>query len=336
MRIFGWISLLVFMVFCSCGKNEISLKFELPDNVNSTYRIIYYASDKKQGMIRETAVSITNGKGEINLPMVNPSLIYIFSSSHREPDLVFYGNRGDKMVITGSSDDIRNWQVAGNKISEEWTKWRAENRKVLEGRGESDVNRAVAAYVEKHPDSDLSLVLLALYYSRRLDPAGFHKLYSGLSKDVVNNSELVSVISAGDLLEGQPLRPTVPGKLILIGESGYADTLNLKDSKPSLLMFVGRDGYGNTIGENLKTLTGEGKGIIAEFYTDSDSLNWRGHMRADSIPGMKRYFMPLGIVDTVAMTLGVDRIPYYVAIGEKGNIRYSGSDWDKAVASFKK
>lgn len=335
--------MLVALLLVGCAKNEIRLTFEVGGDVNSACRIMYYASSNTQGMVRETAVDIAGGKGAANLPTRYPSIIYLFSGSQSKPALAFYAERGDEIRITGKGPNVADWEVSGNKLTDEWNGWRMAHRKVLSSRDVAAINKAVKEYVDGHTDSRLSLVLLSFYYSRREDPEGFSRLYGKLKERAFSDKELLGALSSADLLEGPAIGWYVgkggvksSQKFVLRGEDGYADTLFLNDSLTTLIVFTGKDGFMTGVKDSIKSLLDVKKGKVAEVYLEPDTVAWQRHLRADSIPGLHRLMMPLGLADSTAISIGLDRTPYYFTVGPKGRLLYRGDDLSSAIAAFRK
>lgn len=337
MRYLSFLFLTVCLLLGGCIKSEITLQFELPASSNNPVRVLYYASAKNRGLIRETAVEITQGKGELKLPTVYPSIIYLFSPSQNEPVVAFYAKRGEKIFVKGDSQNMREWSVTGNKLTDEWSEWRIANKTVLAENNPEKVNKAVEAYVKGHPDSKLSLVLLTLYYSRRQDEAGFLWLYSSLKEDVFDDKDLLEALSAADLIEGPQPQPAMPARLVLLGESGYADTLVLKDSVATFIIFTGKEGIEGIARDSLASLISRSrKGKVAEIFMEGDSAAWRRHLMSDSVPGLHRMSMPLGMADTLALQMGLRRVPYYITVSPGGKVGYRGSDFRKAADVYRK
>lgn len=334
--------LLLCLIFCSCIKNEVNVEFSLPKDLKAVYRIVYYASDKKRGMIQQTAVDIVDGNAAIKLPTRYPSIVYLFAPSQTQPGLMFYAERGDKITISGNNSDMMQWKVGGNSINDEWTEWRIKNKDALASRSDEKINQAVAKYVKENPKSELSLILLYLAYSRKSDPEGFNSLYAGIDKKVLDNSELVNVLSNGDMLGGPASKGAVPGNLILTGEDGFADTINLKNGKTAMLVFRSgkNDSYrADQIGA-LKDLRKEfpdtGKYILVDIYADSDSTQWHRSIEKDSLKDVRHLWLPLGLVSNEAMNMGIDILPYYIVTDGNGKASYSGINLEKAKAAFRK
>ena len=342
MRPLRLLPLLLCLLLCGCYKNEFKIRFEVAQSVNNPCKIIYYASSSKQGMVRETAAEINAGKGLTVLPTRYPTIVYLFSQSQKEPALAFYAERGDEIVVTGDSPNVADWEVSGNKLTDEWSRWRTANRKVLAEGKKEKINKAVAEYVEKHTDSKLSLVLLCMYYSRRDDQEGFSRLYGKLKEGAFDDKDLLSALSAADLLEGPGSGWYVgkggissPKSIILRGQDGYADTLALNDSTATLILFTGKEGMKPGIKDSIQSLLRGGKGKIADIYTEPDTISWRRHISNDSIASLRRLMLPLGLADSTAIALGVVRVPYYLTVAPDGHLLYRGDEFAKAAGAFR-
>lgn len=331
-----FLPLLLLMVLCCCTKNEVKLTFELPKDVNEPCRILYYASGKKVGVIRETVAEIQEGKGEVKLPLQYPALVYLFSPSGRMPVAVIYAERGNNIEIRGKNGNIEEWEITGNATTEELNKWRIENIELIRG-GEvsaEKVNAAVEKYVKAHPDSKASAIMLYCYYKRRGHEKEFYALQSTLGKKVTGDDKLMAALSMGDLITELPDSPTVPKQIVLTGEEGFADTLFLGKGQGTLLLFRNSQDPGVSA-DSLKAIAErKKKQTLAEIYMDTDSLSWTRHLRQDTLPEVKRMWMPLGVADTVAIAMGVRRVPYFIVIGPKGKELYRGDDWKEAAGKL--
>lgn len=318
-------------------KNEMTVTFDFPENVNTSCRIVYYASAKKAGTVREAYAQITAGKGELKLPQGYPSIMYLFTSSGKTPEAIIYAERGDHIIIKGKNGDISSWEIEGNDATEALTSWRIKNKGLLDGDNDSKLNAAIAAYVKKNPDSDAAAIILYLYYVRRGHEEEFASLEATLGKKIHGNKKLMNALSAADLLTGNIEQPKYPSQIALAGEDGFADTLKLGDGRSSLLLIRGPKGDGDNFStDSLKALLAAGKQKqIAELYSDTDSLGWRRHLTNDSIEGIKRLWMPLGVSDSITISMGVRRIPYYVVIDSKGKAAYRGDDFQTASGKFR-
>ena len=119
------------IILSGCIKNEFKMIFTLPESVNSTYRIAYYASNSKGGINIESAVAVAAGKAEMRGVTRNPVLVNIYSGSADIPAAVFYAERGDEIRISGNGADPLEWDISGNEINSELSAWRLKNSKAI-------------------------------------------------------------------------------------------------------------------------------------------------------------------------------------------------------------
>lgn len=329
---------LLLLLMAGCTKNEVKLQFRLPEDVNSPCRVLYYASGKNVGVVRETVAEISGGKGELTLPLHYPALISLFSQSQRVPVAYIYAERGDKFTITGKDGNVAEWSIKGNKTTEELSEWRLANSEVIKNsRSDAEaLKKAIETYVKAHPGSPSAAIILFQYYPRRGNETSFYALRNSLDKNLLHDERLMNALSAGDLMTQLPDKPVIPKQIILKGDSGYADTVSLGKGVEALLMF--RGGNDTEIRpDSLKALASRlKKGQAVEIYMDLDSLNWRRHLKRDTVPQLKRLWMPLALTDSLAMEMGVRRLPYFIVVGAKGKELYRGEAWEEAVKKFEK
>lgn len=330
------------VLLTGCVKNETELEFNLPADFNTPVRMLYYASDKKQGKIVETVAEINGGKGTIKLPMYNSSIVFLFSPSSRDFFMMFYAERGGKVKITGMDTDVMAWNVEGNDLNKKWSEWRIANKAALESRSEEKINAAVEQYVKKNPESELSLVLLMLRYSRYADPAGFSRLYALLKPKAYADKKLMDALSAGDLLEGVSPLPKALKDMVLTGEDGYADTLRLSSGRPSIIYMVSSrnrnmaDETLDSVKAFVRVYPDSTRYIIAEINADPDTMQWRRAIRKDTVRNIHRLWLPTGVASVEAREMGATRVPYYVVADGKGKRLYGGSELKEAFRHFRK
>lgn len=318
--------LLLFLI--GCTKNEVTLTFSLPEDFNRPCRIMYYASDDRVGMYRETAAEIIKGKGEIKLPQRHPSLIYLFAPAGNYPSAVLYAGRGEKIDIAGEKEDILTWEITGNATNELLSKWRIQNAAVIAGGDREKINAAVARFIKENPDSQAAAILLYVYFNRRDNEAEFEKLRATIGKKVLDDDKLMRALSSADFLTGLPDSYTVPKSIILHGEEGYADTLALGHGKSTLLIFRNNNSSSFLNTDSLARLISRAKDLAAvELFAEPDSTAWRRHLKNDTVPGLQRLWFPFGTADSIAIRMGVRRIPYYVIIDSRGKEIYRGEEW---------
>lgn len=338
-RMRGILILLGFLLLMgACTKNEVKLRFQLPKDVNEPCRILYYASGKNAGMIRETVVQINAGKGEAVLPMRYPSVIYLFSPSQRIPSALVYAERGDLFTVTGKNGNVSEWNVSGNKVTETLSAWRLENQSLIKSkeRETEKLNKAVADFVKGNSADPAAAIILYYYFVRRNHEKEFFRLQASLAPEVRGDEELLTALSMPDLITSLPDVAGIPREIVLVGDSGYADTVRLNKNGGTFLMFLSSPD-GNIPVDTLKSLLERRKkGTLAEIYMDIDSMSWRRYLRKDTIKGLKRLWMPMGLADSIALEAGVRRAPYYIVIDSEGKDVYRGDDWKEAAGKFRK
>ena len=335
--------LVIFSIIClaltllaGCSKNQFSIDISLPGDVNRTYRVLYYASDSRGGMLRETAISVANGKGQIVCPAVNPSLIYIFS--HSPIPFICYAEKGDKIVISGKSAEPYAWSAAGNDMTAALSEWMVKNSETVASADNARINRAVSDYVKTNPSDPISTILLLNFFSRRIDEPGYALLSASLKGDAAD-SRYFDLVSRADARSSTVVKPAKI-KTLLLQAHGNAPALVRADSAPTLLYFWSRDNSGRDAAiDSLRVLAKEFRDSasrnIAYVCMEPDSLAWQNASRNDSLRKVVRAWMPLGFADRRAMSLGVTRTPYFIVTDTLGAQVYRGESPDSAAASFR-
>lgn len=327
--------LLLSVMTAGCGKNEMTLTFSLSSEVNTPCKIVYYASARNVGVMRETVAQIDAGKGVTRLPMAYPSILYLFSPSAQTPSAIIYAQKGDKITITGKNSDIADWEISGNPVTEILTRWRLENKKVVGGMEPVKLNEAVAKFVKANTDSEAAAIILYVYFCRRGHEEEFRRLESSLSKKILDNKRLMNALLAADLLGTTPDNIPFPTVIVARDSSGYADTLPLRDGKPSLLLFRGANSEGNFSPDSLKSLLKRNKERqVAEIFAEPDSMTWSRHLTADTLPGLRQLWLPAGLADSLTISMSVRYLPFIIVTDGKGKPVYRGDNLKEATSIF--
>lgn len=333
----------------SCTKNEFKIEFDLPKDSHSTFQITYYAWDSRGGWWVETTAVLQEGKAIVGGVTRRPTLVYFKDFSFGTSPVALYVERGETLKITGESSDPYLWKVTGDKISEQWSEWRAGNAASLRQGGDAAA-KAVETYVKGHPDSKLSSLMLLTEFDRRENPDLFLRLWNSLSED--SRDPLLIEMTGTPDLTGTALEVKADGKL------GYAldpklksfhlrtlgnglDTLDLAKAKGSLLYFSEANSSGrreaiDTLRAISKAYPDSAKRIIADIYAEPDSMSWTRSIRHDSLTKAVRGWLPRGLADPLVPELGVTRLPWFVVFSKGGKRLYSGSDIMEAAKAFRK
>ncbi len=328
--------MLVALLAASCRKNEFNIDFHLPDDVDRTYSVLYYASDPEKGWIVEAGVSVQKGAGRLMGITREPTLIY-FNPDAQVP-AVAYAERGTTLIINGKSAEPLEWRIEGNEISEQLSDWRAANAAALTASA-SARNEAVAKAVRKNPSLPSSALLLALYYDRRENPAGFETLYK-LLKDEAAESKWMTLAGRADMLdEGDAVAPELPRSMVFRTYAHGVDTVKF-GKLPMIFYFndPGRLDYADHI-KLLRAFSREyadtTRRVIVNVNFTSDSLSYVSGSRRDSLRNAVSAWMPLGLNDKGAAQLGVRRLPWVVVVDARGSKVYTGSDLSAALEKMR-
>lgn len=327
------------MALCACTGNEFTISFDLTDDMNTTFTVVYYASSKKGGMMVESVASVINGKGEFKGVTRNPTLVFIYGGGiSQTPDMVLYVERGDKIRLSGEGRRMAYWSVEGSKFNERWNSWRNQAADTLSGGDRKLINFSVANYVESHPSDPVSALLLLTSYSRRDNEQGFASLRRSLTGDAAD-PEWSQLVARADLLEPMPAAALLKSIVMRSADNGV-DTIRPSKARGSLLMFW-NNGPGRRVAvDSLKALAKEfpdsSRRVLADICLEPDSVNWRSSLRYDTLKNVCRLWAPAGLADSRLMALGVTASPYYMVVDTAGVQAYRGRDIEEAVATFRR
>lgn len=328
------------MLFCSCVKNEFKVVVDLPESVTSTYRLVYYASDSRGGLSLESAMAVTKGKGEFTGTTKNPALVLIFDGSSSTPSAAFYARRGDKIRVTGPDSDPTMWRINGNAVTDQITEWRLANQEAIERREQEKINKSVAEYVKKNPDSPAATLIFSVWYDSNLTPDESQKLMGMLKGDAIE-SQLLECVARLDLLEvlteQQPVK--VLKDIVVQGLPTGRDTLRC-DRGVATAILIRSDKYADdrkaleTLREMAKSHPDSSKRNLAELYLAADSSAWVNAIRRDTLKGVLRARIPHEFADPTIISVGATKAPWWVITDKKGKIIYSGTDSEKAKSFY--
>lgn len=317
------LAVLLAIVMSGCHRNEFKVDFSLDEKISGNYEALYYASNPEKGLIREQVAVVNAGKGELKGVTYNPTLVYFFKGG-RQPEAIAYAERGDRLKITGKDASPAGWSISGNPVTERLSAWRVENRSALSAEDKVKINSAVGAYVRKNPSDPVSALLLLLYYDRGEDESGFRNLWK-LLKGEAAEEKWNTLVSRADMITGTVVTTGNTDVMIFRGVNGRRDTVNPKKGK-ALLCFIEDTGNGRKetiarIKKMVKARKDSAKSVIVVVGFESDSTTWRYKLRSDSLKGVVNVWMPLGYNDSLAMRLGVRRLPALLEIDSTGKVK---------------
>lgn len=355
MKLYLYIALMLMMLLSSCRGKEFSVDFDLGQEVEANYHLLYYASDKRGGRWIERAAPIHLGKYTAEFQTINPTVVYIFRSSGKTPETFFYAERGDKITITGESANPLKWDMKGNRLTERLSEWRSANLKAITEGDHKAVNKAVTSYIEKNPHSEIDPLLLLLSYDRQINPEGFVKLWNSMDEKLRKGS-WESLVPSPDLCSLITFTADDKGKLTLLPGDEKFPTLNIRSlgkgrdtlrfnspgRKASLVWFwhIG-DPIRHQILDSLRNFGRNHREdsvrlLLADICLDGDSLRWKNLISDDSILYLKRGWWPEGIANPDAIRLGIGGYRSFMVFGPKGEVVYTGSDISDALSRLRK
>lgn len=334
----GALLLTLLLILPSCVKNEFSLEFDIDNGGSETFTLSYYASDSRRGMFIESAVQLQGGKAEVKGIVKNPCIVYLMRGSRVMA--LLYAKPGDKFKFTGQGSNPLEWSISGNKITEQLSKWRIENKDILApGAPIEKVNAAVAKYILSNADNPVSTILLLEYFDRRADEKEFNRLLGSLKGEALGK-EWFEIVARNDMPDpkNKPIAQ-LPKTIVLKSVAKGCDTI-ITGKKPIILYFYRptqdrKDANIEKIRELSREFNDSSKRIIALLSFEPDSLSRWSESRVDSLRNVVEAWVPLGISDSQIRGLGVHRIPYFIVIDKKGTTTYRGDACDKAFDAFR-
>ena len=336
------------IILSGCIKNEFKMIFTLPESVNSTYRIAYYASNSKGGINIESAVAVAAGKAEMRGVTRNPVLVNIYSGSADIPAAVFYAERGDEIRISGNGADPLEWDISGNEINSELSAWRLKNSKAIgaaKGGAPTDarkkLNGIISQYVKDNPESTAAAIILFSYFDASLQSEEFQRLWNMVSAND-DFEDVAHLFARQDCnSSGAGEKPGALPDIVVQSFDNNSDTIRFASSgKPALLCYW-RKGVPDiqAITDSLKSIAAwrsdSASMAIADVALTADSAQWASDLRRDSLRHTIRAFAPRGLADPQVMMLGVRRTPWYIVGSGKGKKAYAGPDLHEAMKKFR-
>lgn len=335
---FTRIVLFIFLLIAtSCSRNEFRMEFSLPADLNANYSVVYYATAKNGGFWVETVANIANGKGMLNCATAYPLVAYLYSGNALP--IVIYAEKGDKISISGSGAAPAEWQIEGNDTNRLLSEWRNGNAEAIISGNPEKINKAVADFVVKNPDSPIAPLLLITSFSRIYDESLFRFLWHTASDEHAKR-KWTKLVSRMDIHSSSVKAPGILKSMAFRSLYNGVDTLR-PDSAGAILLFFWHNGmerrneYIDSIKSLSRTFPDSASRVIADVCIDADSISWNAPLRHDSTKNIARLWVPAGFADTRLMDLAVTRTPFFIVFDPEGNQVYRGSDVEKAMSKFK-
>lgn len=309
--------LLALLILTGCSKPRFSVEFRLPKAMHSAYTLNYYAASPNQGKWIETAVMVQAGKGKAELPAVDPAVVSLSAGINT---IYFYVERGDKIIITGENADLFSWNISGNPITEDWSRWTRDNASSLSSRDAKKINAAVEKYVKKNPTNPLSALLLLYEFNRREENALFLKLWKSLKGEAAKE-KWITLSGRSDLYTNSPIEEVdvkKKHKLVVKSLDNGADTIVSGEVPVVLLFWRNSDSERGEMIDSLRALRkshpDSASFIIADICFDPDSISWASPLGRDSLKHTIRGWNPVAEADSAIRALGVEGTPMIITL----------------------
>lgn len=335
-----------------CIKSHFKIDFEINPDVWGTYQLTYYAQGPDGGgKWISQSIPLEGGKFSLSGVSLRPTLGSV--STNGGTPLWLWIEPGDKIKITGKESNTSTWSVGGNGINKDWEAFRNNYDTDKGAPGER-----IKEYIQAHPDSKLSALLLLTGYPRREDPEGFADLWNTLDSKA-DAAGIAAIIGDADIISGYPFTLASGGRLRYDAPKRPVKSLSLRQTdgkdhtfrisgrtpgdKPSLLYFYRRgdgDHYQTVkiLKEEVGRLAGKHREAtevqVAAICLDPDSVTWQSAMRSDSLKNVTDAWMPLSLADRQVRMLGITSTPAFVSVDRRGRQLYRGADAAKATAAL--
>ena len=334
-----FVLLLIMLLAQSCVKNEFTVSFELPNDVNANYQLQYYASDKRTGFQMENIANVEKGAGKAKCITRMPTIVYLYSPSSNIPLLVFYAERGDKITIKGENNNPNEWQISGNEINEKLSKWRSSNIKALDARDSKQINQAIANYAIKNPSDPVSLILLLTLFDRRQDEEQYANVWNKLKGDA-KDLNFIRLIGRGDQPSDNRVETATVEKMKLYCVGDTIINYN-PSSYDATLFYFNRNGSPKRkeVIDSLRKLTKlddyKMRGMVVNVSFETDTTSWKNGIKKDSLSNVTQAWIFAGEADDKMMKINVPQTPFFIVCSKNGKELYHGSDYSAAAKEFR-
>lgn len=319
---------LIVAVGCSsCMRKRVTVDMKFKPEDNGSVQCVYYAWSSGKSAVLEANIAVMNGAGNVKLPVIEPTVILLFSFSD-DPVGLLYVERGDKFEISGSLNDPLGWKIEGNDVTGDLNAWLHDNRQILTTRNAAKINSALTSLVKNAPGKLSTGILLILYFDRSYAPEKFVKLWNSLDKDI-RESEIVKALGASRKLSNPSAATTgiKPARFYSLGDSVV--TVVPGQHPYTVFFFWEREGEHSSAASRLrKALAGKSNVGVVDVNMSADTIGWRGRMRMDSVsgqPGWKSVWAPGAEADPSLAQFDVSRNLFFILIDRNGRQLYRGA-----------
>lgn len=305
---------------CSRTK-EFTAELDSDDIGTQNITLTYFADDAWN----TEQISALNGHFSIKGAVSGPTYFEVYTSSGTLLG-AFIADGGDEITGRLSALNPENYHLKGNDDSQALVKWIADNRKALDKKDISAINRAVAEEIQRDPDRFLATALLLNYFS-----------FPGYEKQALQLLQLIP--------EKYRPRDYTMGAEQLLSASLAADSASITNIRTfcqadSILTFTPNGAHINlliltddqcraadSIRQLIATLRAGAPTAkqlrITDLGIDRDTLLWHSNLRSlpqDYPSGVDRLWLNEGPATEGIAPLAPTDIPYFILADSTGRV----------------
>ncbi len=319
--------LLVVAMMTACSGSKFKVEAEIAGLGNQNVHVVWMGDS---GVV-DAFIPAQEGKFAVEGSFNEPTVVSILDS-HNKPLVRIVASGGDKLKVTGDFNNPHHYRCKGSDVAQEWLDFESEHAALYDMADRTQLDRAIEKYVNEHPSSLVSTLLLVIDYSDS------HKAASLLDKVDMK-------VRSASLCESLERLKAVLNKtdntlhsMMLCGMNGDFEAV-VAAPKGATLIYMWHDNRPERR-ENVKSMKALSKQwgsrlTIADVSLMPDTLGWRPVVRGDST-SWNHYWAPGSILDPAVEPLHLRDMPVAIVADSTGHIMYRGKDMTAASAALEK
>lgn len=300
------------MALAGCGHGD---RFEVTGSIagdpSMNLRILYYTDSK----VFTGVTAATEGKFAFDGRAPEEALVTIYDNDYRLLGRFMAAN-GQDITIGIDPANPASLTVQGNKTSERWTKFLADNAAV---KGTAR-DKAVADYVKANPADPLSTLLVMT----EIDATGPGASLADSLLTIIEPEARLNSITAGfqamlDHVNSATSRTPIAAIPYMI-PGGYVKLYTPHRAGHTLITITDIEHERDSVKKLLRELRPETKASrlsVLDLSVDVDTIVWSRQLRADSIDWTAGWAAG-GVSGRALNSLGIPRLPYYIVADSAG------------------
>lgn len=330
-----YIAIIIAVLTASCGHSDsFRVEGRLADGKAINLRIIYYSDG---AVVTGITASKDDGKFIFEGHLSSPALVEIYDNDYRLLGRMV-ASPGDDLEATLNTSQAYLSEVKGNKDSEEWSKFLNTNAEMLQSRQTDARNALIAKYVQEHPDSHVSELLMMTEYDASADGAAAmaDSLLGVINPEIREKGYSVGYGLIVDRVGRQAAKEKV--QPIPYRKTGNKTALFKPSEKPySLLAFTNDRSGRDTVVPELRKLMNDmprRRFNVVELSMDIDTVVWARSIRTDTAAWIQGWVA--GAISGQSIDrLGLPDVPYYILADSTGHQIWRGKSLKEATTQLR-